>query len=328
MENPTKNTPKDVFLHLLSAATLYLSVIGFIALWWQYIGFIFPDKLNLLGYGSSIYNTILWSTSVLIVSYPVYILISWIIGRDFKTDASRRESRVRKWLWYITLFVAAMTMIIDLITLIFNFLKGDLTTQFFLKTVIVLVVAAAVFGYYLWDLRKRDKISTLPKKMAWLAGAIILASVAYGFFLVGSPATQRNLRFDEQRATDLQQIQSFVANYWQQKSALPKNLGELRSIGYTVPNDPETSQPYSYSVTGSLTFKLCADFKAASPLQPAGASLPYYSSVGVATVPQNWVHKKGNICFDSTIDPSFFKQSPVPGTAPAANPAPVPTQTK
>lgn len=330
MENLTKNTPKDVFLHLLSAATLYLSVIGFIALWWQYINFLFPDKLNFMGYGVSVYNGILWATSVIVVAYPVYVLISWIIGRDFKTDPAKREAGVRKWLWYITLFIAAMTMIIDLIILILNFLRGDLTTQFFLKTIVVLVMAAAVFSYYLWDLKKRDKISTLPKKLAWTAGAVIFASVIYGFFLAGTPATQRDRRFDEQRVNDLQQIQSSTADYWQQKGSLPKNLDELKTLNYQVPADPATNEPYEYAPTGDLTFKLCASFSAASPKIAANATnAPYYSRVGIAVIPQNWIHGEGQTCFDSTIDPSYFKKINPAGAIPAPiMPNAVPTPAK
>ena len=135
------------------------------------------------------YETLLWATSMLAVSYPVYVLVSWIIGRGFKTDLAGREVKIRKWLWYITLFIAAMTMIIDSVTIVFNFLKGDLTIQFFLKLLVILATAAAVFGYYLWDLKKREIVSNLPKKLAWIVGAVVLASIGYGFVLAGSLST-------------------------------------------------------------------------------------------------------------------------------------------
>ncbi|MFA6376030.1 MAG: DUF5671 domain-containing protein [Candidatus Paceibacterota bacterium] len=315
--NPAgKETAKDAFLHLLSAATIYLSVIGFITLWWQIINFLVPDKLNPQGFGSGIYMTLIWGTSVLVVAFPVHILVSWIIGKDLLANPSKREAGVRKWLWYITLFVSALTMIIDLVILMFNFLRGDLTAQFFLKSLVILIVTAAIFGYYLWDLKKKEKASGMPKKIAWIAGAAILASIAYGFFLVGSPAKQRDIRFDEQRAGALRQIENSVANYWGQKAALPKDLGELSAIGYDVPKDPETSWQYEYSVTGTLSFKLCADFKTETPLAAVGTNPYYYSQPGLSTAPQNWSHGIGHTCFDTTIDPVFFKQSEKDGSAP------------
>jgi hypothetical protein len=318
MEQPTaKETARDVFLHLLSAAMLYLSMIGFIMLWWQIINFLFPDKLNVIGRGSQIYMTLIRGTSMLAVAFPVFVLLSWIIGRDLRVNPSKREAGVRKWLWYITLFVSAMTIIIDLVILIFNFLRGDLTTQFFLKLIVILAVGAAVFGYYLWDLRKREKPTDVPKKLAWISAAVILVSIIYGFFLVGSPAKQRNLRFDEQRVMNLQAIISSVANYWQQKNQLPASLSDLSVLGFNVPKDPETEALYEYSVPGNLTFRLCATFKLSAAAVSGSSEMyyegPYYpSQVGVATTPQNWEHGAGRTCFDTTIDPAFFTKTPAP----------------
>lgn len=308
ISNVPKEAAKDTFLHLLSAAMIYLSVIGFITLWWQIINFLVPDKLNPVGVGSGIYMTMIWGTSVLAVAFPVHILVSWIIGKDLRTYPAKRETGVRKWLWYITLFVSALTMIIDLVTLMFNFLRGDLTMQFFLKALVILVAAAAVFGYYLWDLRKKQTITDLPKKIAWIAAAAIVASIIFGFSLMGFPANQRALRFDEQRAGNLQEIQNAVADYWQQKNILPKDLNELSVMGFVVSKDQETGKAYEYAPTGELSFRLCADFKTVlSSKATGGRAQYYYSQPGLKTSPQGWVHGIGRTCFDTTIDPAFFK---------------------
>jgi len=305
----SKETAKDAFLHLLSAVTIYLSVIGFITLWWQIINFLVPDKLNPQGVGSGIYMTLIWGTSVLAVAFPVHILVSWIIGKDIKAYPAKREAGVRKWLWYITLFVAAITMIIDTVMLLYNFLRGDLTAQFFLKALVILVAAAAVFGYYLWDLKEKNKTGNLPKKIAWIAGGIILASIVYGFLLMGTPAKQRDIRFDEQRASNLQEIQNAAANYWQQKEILPQNLDELSVIGYVMPKDPETGKMYEYSVIGELSFELCADFAAFLSEETSNEASRYYSRPGLKTVPQGWAHGVGRACFETSIDPDFFEKN-------------------
>lgn len=308
METTKRETAKDFFLHLLSAATLYMGVIGFIALWWQYINFLFPDKLNPMGMYAGRYETLLWATSMLAVSYPVYVLVSWIIGRGFKIDPAGREVKIRKWLWYITLFVAAMTMIIDSVTIVFNFLKGDLTVQFFLKLLVILVAAAGVFGYYLWDLKKREIASALPKKLAWIVGAIVFASIAYGFVLAGSPAKQRDVRFDERRVNDLQSLQYAVVNFWQSRGQLPQSLSELDALGYSMPADPATQKSYDYAVTGELSFELCADF--AAEFKPGSDYYAYYYGYGregVATSPKGWEHGAQRACFESAIDKVFFE---------------------
>src|SRR6185369_6211923 len=138
-----KSTPKDVFLHLLGIITLIVSVISFITLWFQYINVWLPDVLQYAGTGSSYLDPIRWAVAALVVVFPVYILVCWILGRDYKADASRREVRARKWLLYLTLFIAAVTIIVDLITLLYNYLNGDLTLAFFFKILVVLVTAAA-----------------------------------------------------------------------------------------------------------------------------------------------------------------------------------------
>jgi len=316
-----KETAKDAFLHLLSAAMIYLSVIAFITLWWQIVSFLVPDKLNPQGFGSEIYMSLTWATSALVVAFPVHILVSWIIGKDLKNNPAKREAGVRKWLWYITLFVSALTMIIDLVSLMFNFLRGDLTAQFFLKSLVILIVAAAVFTYYLWDLRKKEKITDLPKKIAWIAAGVIAASVIYGFSLMGSPANQRILRFDEQRVSNLQEIQNNAVGYWQQKKVLAKDLNELSMIGYPMPKDPETGKQYEYSATGELSFRICADFKTVLKEESVSRNTPYYyTQPGLMTVPQYWIHGAEHTCFDTTIDPVFFKNeinNPKAGAVPA-----------
>ncbi|OGN05311.1 MAG: hypothetical protein A2831_01715 [Candidatus Yanofskybacteria bacterium RIFCSPHIGHO2_01_FULL_44_17] len=301
-------------MHLLAVVTLYVSVVAFITLWWQYINVLFPDILQNQGYYNyaNYYDPIRLAMAALIVVFPIHIIISWLIGKEFKADPEKREIRVRKWLWYITLFISAVTIIVDLITLINNFLRGELTTQFFLKVLVVLIVAGAVFVYYLWDLKKRERQSGKPKLVAWLATAVILASIAYGFFLIGTPATQRDRRFDEQRVNNLSIIQSEVINYWINKNKLPADLSDLKNdiSGFVSPTDPETGVQLDYTVTGVLSFRLCADFKTPSKTSDTLIRTPAFYPYN-----QNWDHDAGRTCFDRTIDPELYKRSgiePVP----------------
>lgn len=311
-----RGTPRDVFLHLLAVVTLYVSVVAFITLWWQYINVLFPDLLKYQdyygNYASYAYDPIRWAMAALIVVFPIHILISWLIGREFKTDPEKREMRVRKWLWYITLFISAVTIIIDLIILLNNFLKGDLSTQFFLKVIIVLLTASAVFGFYLWDLRQRDSSSNKPKLVAWVASVVILASIIYGFFLIGLPSSQRARRFDERRVNDLSIIQNEIINYWQNKDVLPASLDNLKNSisSFVPPTDPETEQSYGYKVKDPLSFGICAEFKTSA--MSGNSKMPMLKSAHQ----QNWNHDKGHVCFERTIDPKLYKRinntEPVP----------------
>jgi len=257
MNNNTtvKSTPKDVFLHFLNIFTFYLGVISFITLYIQYISALFPDPLNF--YYTSMANSVRLSTSILIIVIPVYILTSWLLEKDLANNYERRELKLRKWLIYFTLFISAVTIIVDLIIFVFNFLSGELTIQFFLKVLVVLLVAGAVFGYYIWDLRRKKIKSKTPKILAWILSFVVLASIIAGFFIIGTPAEQRQRRFDEQRITNLQILQDQIINYWVRKEALPQNLSELEDSisGFVVPADPESDLVYEYIVIDTLSFK-------------------------------------------------------------------------
>jgi len=309
-------SPKDVFLHLLMIGSLYVSTFMFCSLWFDYVNLWFPDKLNF--YYRAILEGVLVGTATLIVVFPVYLLASWLLEKEIVALPEKRELRVRKWLVYLTLFVSAIAIIVEVVRLVYNFLSGELTMNFFLKVFIVLAVAFAVFGYYLWDAKREvGSASKLPKYLAWGSGILVLGSIILSFFLVGSPAHQRAVRFDDQRVSDLQSVQSQVIFYWQQKEALPPALPNLADniSGFTVPVDPDTRAEYEYSVKGPLSFELCATFGAKSvddySTDRAYLSAPMMTEKGVKA--ETWDHEVGRTCFERTIDPDLYQTNkPLP----------------
>lgn len=105
---------------------------------------------------------------------------------------------------------------------------------------------------------------------ALVSSLVVLAAVVWGFVLVGSPATVRLQRFDQQRLQDLQtifrEIQSLCIDPDPDetlKRPLPQTLDELalearqRKINLT---DPETGERYLYTVEGETRYTLCATF--------------------------------------------------------------------
>src|SRR4030042_6273145 len=101
MENTTniRSTPKDFFLHLLNIVTFYIAVINFITLFIQYISVLFPDPLNF--YYTGMTNAVRLSMSILLIAVPVYILTSWMLGKDLRETPGKRELGLRKWLIYL-----------------------------------------------------------------------------------------------------------------------------------------------------------------------------------------------------------------------------------
>jgi len=299
-----KASPRDVFLHLLSVGTLYVSAVSLIALLFQYVNHFIPDPLA-FEYGTS--NALRTSIATLIIVFPAYIATAWFFNKEGIAQPERREIKIRKWLIYLTLFVSAVTVIIDLVTLVYRFLGGELSPRFGLKVLAVLVVAAGVFWYYLWDLKRQaGALGTKNKNILRGAVTVVAGIVIGGFFLVGSPQNQRLVRFDQQRVNDLSILQQEIINYWIQKEKLPTSLDELTNdiTGFRAPMDPEMNTPYAYSAQSSLTFELCADFKTES-----GEDARYSEPIRSPFDPyqQNWDHKVGTTCFMRTIDPELYR---------------------
>lgn len=307
MENVIKSTPKDVFLHLFNIVTFYLSVVGFITLFIQYINALFPDTLNY--YFTAIANGVRWSSSILFVAVPAFIFTAWLLAKDLYRTPEKRDLKLRKWLVYFTLFISAITIIVDLMIFVYNFLDGGLTTRFFLKVFVVLLVAAAVFGYYMWDLKRKEIQSKTSKILAIIMAVVVLASIITGFFIIGTPTEQRSRRMDDQRMSDLQTMQTQIVDYWTRKEALPANLEALQDniSGFIVPNDPDTQESYEYIVVDSLKFQLCANFATSDKDFPVrGKNTAYYDSP-YGSFQQNWNHEVGRVCFDRSIDPELYK---------------------
>lgn len=104
---------------------------------------------------------------------------------------------------------------------------------------------------------------TKPSIGRFLVGAFVvlsLAAITAGFLVIGSPAKQRLLALDRQRADDLRQIAGAVDIYWQNNESLPASLNELESAWVQQLEDPESGKAYTYQVTGAQAYRLCADF--------------------------------------------------------------------
>lgn len=314
--NNHSSTAKDVFSYLLMIIMLYIGVITYIAMIWQYINVGFPDALN---QSYNAYGIVRNSISCLVVVWPVLILMTWMIGKDLRLHKEKQEMWVRKWLTYLTLFIASMTIIIDLIFLLNFFLNGEITVRFILKVLAILAVAGAVFSYYLWDLKRDTSVkSKTTLLVAMITSIVILVSIIGGFFIIGSPMHQRNVRLDNQRVSDLQNIQYEIINYWTQKGMIPKTIADLQDpiSGFIAPIDPLANTPYTYNVKGDRTFELCATFAEASSNEAnLGSTRPvvYSEKSGVSDV---WTHNAGTVCFERSIDPELYKpntaKSPLP----------------
>jgi hypothetical protein len=147
---------REAFNYLVIFTTLYLSAYHLGALLFNLVNRAFPDRA-LVVYGDTSGADLRWSLASIIVAFPVFL---WLTARNEKNlvlQPVKRQSAVRKWLTYLTLFVASVVLIVDLTELVSHFLGGELTIRFALKVAIAAVIAMVVFAYYLRDLR-RDEV--------------------------------------------------------------------------------------------------------------------------------------------------------------------------
>lgn len=147
---------RDAFQYLLVYFMLYLFVYNLGSLYFGLIELWLPDNIAYATSGHA--ARVRWATAAILISYPVFLFLSWRLHLQIADDASARNSAVRRWLTYLTLFLASAVIVVDLIFLVFNFLSGELTVRFLLKSLAVAVLASATFGYYAYLLRQDNRV--------------------------------------------------------------------------------------------------------------------------------------------------------------------------
>lgn len=146
-------TAREAFLYLVMFSTLYFAVWNLGSLLFTFIDRAFPDGNG----GYYLVDVQRWSTAAVIIGFPVFLLLARYINKQIELNPFKRLSPARRWLTYLTLFLASAALLCDVTTLIYNLLGGDLTVRFVLKILVVALIAGSSFTYYLLDLRKEEK---------------------------------------------------------------------------------------------------------------------------------------------------------------------------
>lgn len=304
MESQPKTTAKDFFINLGAIVALYTSVVSLIDLLFTVINTAYPQ----INYGHNYFRSesISWSVATLIIFSPIFILLMWLLEKDYKTNPEKQSSGIHRWITYITLFLSGLVIAIDLITVLYYFLDGqELTTGFLLKVLVLLIIASCVFAYYISDIL--GKLTAKSRKI-WriVAGAIVVGSIISGFAVLGSPATQRLYKYDEQKINELLSINSEINNYYNTKGVLPRTLADITAVAYyIVIVDSQTGKPYEYEKIDETTYNLCAEFnKTSKEKDKLNSTLQYPYGV-------SWTHPAGKHCFEQTINPNiYYKPAP------------------
>jgi hypothetical protein len=301
---------QEAFLYLVLFVTLYVTAFNVGVLLFQFIERWLPDPaFTAASYGSDRFSreAVRGAAAALIIAFPVYLFLSALIGRLLAREPEKRGSKVRKWLTYITLFVAALVILGDLTFLVARLLSGELGPRFLAKTVAVFAIAGVVFGHYLVDLRREEagvgRAARRSSLLARAAGAATLLVLAIGLFSAGSPRTARFEEIDRRRVTEIQQISNSVEGYYRERRELPGTLDSLLRFPSTYVEsvqDPVTHRPYEYRTVDSTTYELCATFDGANPSDRRFAP-------GRPDSPGFWRHGRGHTCYTLVIPRSIVE---------------------
>lgn len=283
---------------LVSFIALYTSALSFGSLTFQFIEHFLPDPLSYSGYALGMgRNAIAW----LLVAFPLYLFLMRLIWKETRGNAKNLSSGVRTWFTYITLVVVAGVMLGDLIAVVSNVLGGELALRFILKAGTIFAIAAAIFGYYLHDLKRKaeDPFSPRIKVFAAVVTALVIVFIGYGIVLSGTPGQQRAFQFDQRRVSDLQQISYAVDAYWERNKVLPASFEDLKDQSYYYiqsVTDPRTSTVfYEYRVLGEKLYELCATFETDS------SKIVARFKTQVPFSEQSWDHAAGRVCFEREV---------------------------
>lgn len=209
-----------------------------------------------------------FAISAIVIAAPIYYFTMRQIFKNLYSGALSKDSGIRKWLTYFILFVASVVMLGWLVAVINNFLDGELTMKFILKAMTAMVIAAAIFTFYFYDIKreepagKKDKIIRIYFYGSLAAVAAVFAA---SLFFVESPAETRNRKYDSAVLDDFQKIDGALNAYYHDYEKLPAGLEELkREFTYITDKDlenPATKEKFEYKTISDNKYELCAVFK-------------------------------------------------------------------
>ena len=285
---------REAFIYLLLFAMLYVSAFQVGVLLFDYINRAFPDPAD-RRYEPYAAQAVRWAVASLIVAFPVFTWLQRHVNRQVRLDPAKRRSHVRRWLTYVTVFIASCVIIGDVTTLIYNALAGELTVRFILKVLSIALIAGTALLYYLSDLRLEDTqaVAEAPRWHRALrvttVGAVAVVALA-GLPAAGTPSAERARRLDERRVEDLRALSDAANVYVQRHSRLPGTLQELSSEGgLDVTALGRETGPYEYRATGDRSYELCATFQRPSPAGQRLSGDPF------------WAHGAGRQCFQLEV---------------------------
>ncbi len=241
-----------------------------------------------------------FAISALIISAPIYYLTVAQINKNLFKGLLDKDSGVRKWLTYFILFVSSVVMLGWLVSVIYSFLDGELTVKFILKAATALIIAAVVFTYYLYDIKRGNAAGVKDKiiKIYFYGSLIIvIAALVSAFVFIESPRETRNIKHDDNILSQFDRIDGAINDYYRTNKKLPDSLDILLGgrfyLSEDILKDRTEKKKFDYKITGEKTYELCADFRTSNKGKEYNYRYGYYN--------KRWQHDAGYQCLSQKV---------------------------
>ncbi|MBA3047793.1 hypothetical protein KKC83_04750 [Patescibacteria group bacterium] len=297
--NSANNSAKFAFFYMLSLASLVFMSLAAGMIIFQIINKNIVDVLEQFR-GSYSPDQLKFAISALIISAPIFYVAMSRIYKSLFSGELDKDSGVRKWLTYFILLVSSIVMIGWLIATINSFLDGELTGKFILKSITAIVIAAAIFTFYFYDIKRDVAVGEKNKIILiyfYASLAAVIAVFAASLFFVESPQETRNRKLDNMVLDKFNQIDNAVNTYYQENKKLPGSLELLAEEFPYLTNedlaDAATGKKFGYKPGENNSYELCADFRTSSKGEENDAYNNFYK--------ENWPHDAGYQCLKQKV---------------------------
>lgn len=293
------NTPKNFALQLGALVALYATIISVTTLFFGVITIAFPDPTVDYYRTESTTDTIRFAIASLVVVFPIYLWLTRRVNQIRRNDQSTYFT-LTKWLIYGSLLIGGGVLAGDLVTVIYGFLNGELTTRFILKATVLALVVGHAFYYYLkdaqgyWQSHEKESI-----RFGMGAAAVVVAALVSGFYNSETPKEVRGSKLDTIQVGHLQDMQWRIEEYYRMHESLPATLNDIYRES-EIPTPPEGRSEYTYKPSDDVLYELCAVFAEDSATNDSAHMRPVMLSKNY-----NWSHGTGEWCFERVIDNEY-----------------------
>lgn len=296
-----ESSAKYSFYYLLSLAALIFMALSCGLVLFSIINELIPDVLG--GYNLSVDGQLKFAISALFIASPIFFFISSLINRGIKRGELDKDSGLRRWLTYFIILVSSLIILGVLIGVINNFLSGELTSRFVLKSVVVFLIAGFTFSFYFYDIRRQqpEKPDRIVRIFSVSAAILVLAIFVAAWFFVESPKTARARRLDQVLVQNVYNLENAINSYYERYEALPENLEELAAKGnslYISENtltNPEGERVVFYQKLEANKFELCANFRTEALVSGARPTMALGIGKNVSDHEAGWQCFSGNL---------------------------------